>query len=142
MPAARGEPELPRPLSPQRLGAIRKRLLAWYDGHEQPFPWRHARDPYAALVAAVAAQQTQMSRVLQIYERWMAAFPTIQDLAASSDADAIRIGFHCCTRLSRCYEKISRLDCTTITTDLCWNYTDNSHRNHVTKIIFDVLLSQ
>ncbi len=85
------DPELPRPLSPQRLGAIRKRLLAWYRQHEQPFPWRNAQDPYAALVAAVCAQQTQMLRVLQIYDRWMAAFPTIQDLAAASDADALRI---------------------------------------------------
>lgn len=85
------ETELPRPLSPQRLGAIRKRLLAWYDEHEQPFPWRNARDPYAALVAAVCAQQTQMSRVLQIYARWMAEFPTIQALASASDADALRV---------------------------------------------------
>ena len=85
------EPSLPRPLSPQRLGAIRKRLLAWYDEHEQPFPWREARDPYAALVAAVAAQQTQMPRVLEIYERWMAAFPTIDALAQASDTEALRI---------------------------------------------------
>lgn len=85
------EPALPRPLSPQRLGAIRKRLLAWYEAHEQPFPWRNARDPYAALVAAVCAQQTQMSRVLQIYDRWMTEFPTIRDLAAASDADALRV---------------------------------------------------
>lgn len=91
MPAKSTEPELPRPLSPQRLGAIRKRLLRWYDENEQPFPWRNARDPYAALVAAVCAQQTQMSRVLEIYARWMAAFPTIRDLAAASDADAIRV---------------------------------------------------
>ena len=85
------EPELPRPLSPQRLGAIRRRLLDWYAEHEQPFPWRNARDPYAALVAAVCAQQTQMSRVLEVYDRWMSVFPTIEDLAAASDADALRV---------------------------------------------------
>ena len=85
------ESELPRPLSPQRLGAIRKRLLAWYAEHEQPFPWRTARDPYAALVAAVCAQQTQMPRVLQIYERWMSAFPTIATLAAASSDEALRV---------------------------------------------------
>jgi A/G-specific adenine glycosylase len=91
MPADLNEPELPRPLFPQRLGAIRRRLLAWYAEHEQPFPWRHARDPYAALVAAVCAQQTQMSRVLEIYDRWMAEFPTVEVLAAASDGDAIRV---------------------------------------------------
>lgn len=85
------EPELPRPLSPQRLGAIRRRLLDWYAEHEQPFPWRNARDPYAALVAAVCAQQTQMSRVLEVYDRWMSAFPTVHDLAEASDAEAIRV---------------------------------------------------
>ena len=90
-PSKSPAPELPRPLSPQRLGAIRKRLLGWYAEHEQPFPWRNAGDPYAALVAAVAAQQTQMPRVLEIYDRWMAAFPTIEALAAASDADAIRV---------------------------------------------------
>ena len=91
MTLKRDEPELPRPLSPQRLGAIRKRLLHWYTENEQPFPWRHARDPYAALVAAVCAQQTQMSRVLEVYDRWMIAFPTIQELAEASDEDAIRV---------------------------------------------------
>ena len=85
------EPQLPRPLSPQRLGAIRKRLLAWYAENEQPFPWRNAGDPYAALVAAVCAQQTQMSRVLNIYDRWMKAFPTVRELADATSADAIRI---------------------------------------------------
>lgn len=91
MSVKRNEPQLPRPLSPQRLGAIRKRLLEWYAANEQPFPWRNARDPYAALVAAVCAQQTQMSRVLEIYERWMSAFPTIEDLAESNSAEAIRV---------------------------------------------------
>nr|ACY25446.1 putative A/G-specific DNA glycosylase [uncultured microorganism] len=85
------EARLPRALTPQRLGAIRRRLLRWYDGHAQPFPWRSARDPYAALVAAVCAQQTQMSRVLTIYDRWIASFPTIADLAAASDADVLRV---------------------------------------------------
>lgn len=91
MSVKRYEPSLPRPLSPQRLGAIRKRLLEWYEENEQPFPWRTARDPYAAMVAGVCAQQTQMSRVLEIYDRWMNEFPTIQDLAEASSADAIRV---------------------------------------------------
>ncbi|MDA0365740.1 MAG: A/G-specific adenine glycosylase, partial [Chloroflexi bacterium] len=73
----------PPPLTPQQLGAIRSRLLAWYDAHLQDFPWRTTRDPYAALVAAVCSQQTQMPRVIEIYERWMAAFPTLAACAAA-----------------------------------------------------------
>ena len=78
-------------LPPARLRALRQRLLAWYDAHEQPFPWRTARDPYSALVAAVAAQQTQMSRVLQVHERWMTAFPTLALLASADRAEVLRV---------------------------------------------------
>lgn len=82
--------ELPD-VAPVRLRAIRSRLLDWYDEHEQPFPWRSARDPYAAMVAAVAAQQTQMARVLEIYDRWMAAFPTVAALAEADRGEVLRV---------------------------------------------------
>ena len=39
-------------------------LLAWHATHALDAPWRESRDPYQALVAAVMAQQTQMSRVM------------------------------------------------------------------------------
>ena len=82
-------PDLPT-LTPRRLGQIRSRLLAWYDARVPDFPWRTARDPYAALVAAVCAQQTQMPRVLETYARWMAAFPTLADCAGASREDVLR----------------------------------------------------
>ena len=78
-------------LPPARRRAIQSKLLAWYDQHQQPFPWRASRDPYAAMVAAVAAQQTQMSRVLHVYERWMAAFPPLAALAAADRAEVLRV---------------------------------------------------
>lgn len=84
-------PPLPRPLTPQRLGRIRTLLLEWYAAGGQPFPWRTARDPYLALAAAVASQQTQMSRVLLIYDRWVAAFPSLEALAGASRARVLRV---------------------------------------------------
>ena len=80
-----------RPLSPQRLGRIRTLLLRWYEAHGERFPWRDGGDPYAALVGAVCSQQTQISRALPLYERWMAAFPTLHDAAAASRARALRV---------------------------------------------------
>lgn len=53
-------------------------------------PWRESADPYHVLVAAVMAQQTQMSRVMPSYERFIAAFPTIDTLATASAGDVIR----------------------------------------------------
>ena len=79
------------PLTPARVRAIRRRLLAWYEVNEAPFPWRSARDPYSALVAAVAAQQTQIARVLEVHERWMRAFPTLGDLARADRAEVLRV---------------------------------------------------
>jgi A/G-specific adenine glycosylase len=78
-------------MSPQRLGHVRSRVLAWYAEHQQDFPWRTARDPYLALVAAVCAQQTQMSRVLPTYERWVRAFPTLEAAAAASNVEVLRV---------------------------------------------------
>ena len=66
-------------------------LLAWHREHALRAPWRESGDPYQALVAAVMAQQTQMSRVLPSYERFMASFPTLKSLATASVADVIRV---------------------------------------------------
>ncbi len=79
------------PLAPRDVATMRRRLLAWYAAHEQPFAWRTGGDPYSALVAAVAAQQTQMARVVEVHERWMAAFPTIGDLARADRAEVLRV---------------------------------------------------
>ncbi len=77
-------------LTPERIALIRGRLLEWYTGAGQDFPWRVARDPYLALVAAVCAQQTQMARVLPTYERWVGAFPTLAAAAGATNADVLR----------------------------------------------------
>lgn len=47
------------------------------------FPWRHAHDPYEILISEVMLQQTQVSRVVPYYERWLADFPTLDALAAA-----------------------------------------------------------
>lgn len=93
MPRATSKaPHATRPyvLPTARRRTVQRRLLAWYDAHAEPFPWREAHDPYAALVAAVCAQQTQIARVLEIYARWMAAFPTLADLARADRASVLQ----------------------------------------------------
>lgn len=51
-------------------------------------PWRGISDPYAVLVSEIMLQQTQVSRVLQFWPRFLDAFPTVQDLA---DAPASQV---------------------------------------------------
>jgi A/G-specific adenine glycosylase len=56
-------------------------LLAWYAIHKRDLPWRETRDPYKILLSEVLLQQTQVSRGLEYYSRFLEAFPTVQALA-------------------------------------------------------------
>ena len=60
-----------------------RKLLIWYKKAARALPWRHTRNPYAILVSEFMLQQTQVSRVLDYFPRFMARFPTIDALARS-----------------------------------------------------------
>lgn len=77
-----------RPLD-ARATAFRRRLLRWYARNARRLPWRGVTDPYAVLVSEVMLQQTQVVRVQEYYPRFLARYPTLEDLAAAP-ADAVR----------------------------------------------------
>src|SRR5438105_8158116 len=56
----------------------------WFRRHQRALPWRSTYDPYHVWVSEVMLQQTRMEVVLPYYERFLALFPTLADLAASS----------------------------------------------------------
>ncbi len=60
-----------------------RKLLAWYKRNARVLPWRETRNPYAILVSEFMLQQTQVSRVLEYFPRFMARFPTMASLAAA-----------------------------------------------------------
>jgi len=64
-------------------------ILAWYDANGRDLPWRRTRDPYAILVSEFMAQQTQIARVLERYERWLRRWPTAASLAAATPAEVL-----------------------------------------------------
>jgi len=61
--------------------AFRRRLLAWYRAHARDLPWRRTRDPYRVLVSEFMLQQTQVSRVLDYYGRFLGRYPSVAALA-------------------------------------------------------------
>jgi A/G-specific adenine glycosylase len=69
---------------------IATRLLAWYDREGRDLPWRKTRDPYRILVSEIMLQQTQVSRGLIFYARWLKRFPTWESLARASNADVLK----------------------------------------------------
>ena len=54
-------------------------------------PWRNTKDPYKVWLSEIILQQTRVDQGLPYYERFIEAFPTIQDLARSSDEKVLRL---------------------------------------------------
>ncbi len=75
----------------EQLTWVHSHLLQWYTAEHRDLPWRSTHDPYAILVSEIMLQQTQVHRVLPKYEQFLAAFPTLADLAAASTADVISV---------------------------------------------------
>src|SRR5438552_701962 len=68
---------------------VRARLLAWYDANRRDLPWRRTRDPYRILIAEVLLQRTRVASGVPYYERFLARFPTVRDLAAAPLDDVL-----------------------------------------------------
>lgn len=66
-------------------------LLAWFDRHKRDLPWRWTSDPYVIWVSEIMLQQTQVDRVINYYERFIEAFPTVRALADAPLDDVLRL---------------------------------------------------
>lgn len=71
--------------------AIAAPLLAWFDAHKRDLPWRRTSDPYRIWISEIMLQQTQVDRVIDYYERFIAAFPTVEALAKAPIDDVLRL---------------------------------------------------
>ncbi|MFT5998394.1 MAG: A/G-specific adenine glycosylase [Neolewinella sp.] len=63
-------------------------LLAWYQPDLRPMPWKAIQDPYRIWLSEIILQQTRVEQGLPYFERFVAAYPTVKDLAAAED-DAV-----------------------------------------------------
>jgi len=62
-----------------------KTVVAWQRRHgRNTLPWQNTRDPYRVWLSEVMLQQTQVTTVLGYYERFLARWPRVTDLAAAS----------------------------------------------------------
>lgn len=72
-------------MTPEDYPRLRRQLLRWYQAHQRDLPWRKTTDPYAIWVSETMLQQTQVATVIDYYHRFLAAFPTVQALAAANE---------------------------------------------------------
>ena len=89
------ERALARGVTPPVEAAFRGALPAWFDGAQRPMPWRASgadgrRDPYRVWVSEVMLQQTRVETATPYFERFVAAFPTVEALAAAPLDDVLK----------------------------------------------------
>lgn len=77
----------PAPVLDVRVASV----LDWFATEARDLPWRHDDcSPWGVLVSEVMLQQTPVVRVEPVWREWMRRWPTPGDLAAATQADAVR----------------------------------------------------
>ena len=67
------------------MAAIASALLPWFERHgRKDLPWQHSVSPYRVWLSEIMLQQTQVATVIPYFERFLQAFPAINDLAEAS----------------------------------------------------------
>jgi len=71
-------------------------VLEWFDQNKRDLPWRRTT-PWGVMVSEFMLQQTPVQRVLPVWEKWLAKWPTPRDLAKAKRSDVItdwgRLGY-------------------------------------------------
>lgn len=68
------------------------RLLDWFAQHgRHDLPWQHPRHPYRVWISEVMLQQTQVGTVIPYFERFMARFPDVAQLAAAPLDEVLKL---------------------------------------------------
>ena len=77
-----------------RQGDFARALLGWYDRHARRLPWRAppgtpSSDPYRVWLSEIMLQQTTAAAAGAYFQRFVARWPSVADLAAADDADVM-----------------------------------------------------
>ncbi|MFJ3140856.1 A/G-specific adenine glycosylase [Streptomyces halstedii] len=66
-------------------------VIGWFEQHARDLPWRRPEaGAWGVMVSEFMLQQTPVSRVLPVYEQWVARWPRPADLAADAPGEAVR----------------------------------------------------
>ena len=65
-------------------------LLQWFKNNGRSLPWRETKDAYAIWLSEVILQQTRIAQGMSYWERFMAQWPTVNDLAAATEDEVLK----------------------------------------------------
>lgn len=78
-------------LSAEDIQAFQESILSWYKLNARDLPWRKTSDPFYVWISEVMLQQTQVKTVLPYYDKFIKAYPTIQDFAFDSEDRVLKM---------------------------------------------------
>ncbi|WP_406308120.1 A/G-specific adenine glycosylase [Streptomyces griseoaurantiacus] len=90
IPTPAADPTTPAPPAVTG-GNLHGPVIAWFEAHARDLPWRRPdAGPWGVMVSEFMLQQTPVSRVLPVYEQWLARWPRPADLAKEAPGEAVR----------------------------------------------------
>jgi A/G-specific adenine glycosylase len=66
-------------------------ITRWYLINKRDLPWRNTNNPYAIWLSEIMLQQTRVAQGLPYFERFIAAFPTVFDLANANEEQVLKL---------------------------------------------------
>ena len=71
---------------------ISQRVLDWFDHYgRKDLPWQHDINPYRVWLSEIMLQQTQVNTVIPYFQRFTAALPAVEDLAAADEDQVLHL---------------------------------------------------
>lgn len=75
----------------EKLNLLVQPLLDWYAANHRRLPWREEISAYRTWVSEIMLQQTRVNAVIPYFERFMAAFPTVEALAGAEESRLLKL---------------------------------------------------
>ncbi len=71
------------------MNTFQEKIISWYNTNKRNLPWRNTTNPYHILVSEIMLQQTQVSRVIEKFNQFIKAFPTLEVLASATKQEIL-----------------------------------------------------
>jgi A/G-specific adenine glycosylase len=66
-------------------------LLTWFATNHRPMPWKGEKNPYLVWLSEIILQQTTVRQGLPYFERFVAQYPSVFDLANAPEDDVMKL---------------------------------------------------
>lgn len=68
-----------------------KNLMAWFATNHRPLPWKGEKNPYFIWLSEIILQQTRVEQGLPYFEKFVAAYPKVEDLAKAPADEVMKL---------------------------------------------------